>query len=189
MMKAISISGLPGSGTSTLARRLSEILKIPLVNSGDIFRKLAREHEMTLLEFGEYVLSHPEIDKKIDSRQVELARAGDIIIEGRLAGWNLYLNNVPSVKFLIEAPLEIRAGRVTWREEMSKEEIIEAFRKREETDAERYKAIYDIDLFCREPYDSVIDNGSQTEEETLKAIIMGLNEHIPELLDRGVVRA
>jgi len=185
MMKAIAISGLPGSGTSTLARRLGEIVKVPLVNSGDIFRKLAREHGMTLPEFGEYVLSHPEIDRKIDSRQVEIARAGDIILEGRLAGWNLYLNNVPSMKFLIEAPLDIRAGRVTWREEMSKEEIMEAFRKREESDAKRYKAIYAIDLFCREPYDVVIDNGSQTEEETMDSILTSLGEHIPELQGRG----
>ena len=161
------------------------MLKIPLVNSGDVFRKLAREHGMSLIQFGEYVITHPGIDREIDARQVERARVGGIVLEGRLAGWNLYLNNVPSVKFLIEAPLEIRAGRVTWREEMVMEEIMEAFKKREETDARRYKAIYDIDLFGREPYDVVIDNGSQTEEETLKAIILELNEHIPELRDMG----
>jgi len=183
-MKAIAVSGLPGTGTSTLATSLSELTGVRLVNSGDIFRELAREHGMPLLEFGEYVKGHPDIDRKIDARQVELARGGDIILEGRLAGWNLYLDHVPSVKFLIEAPLDIRAGRVTWREHKSKEEIEKAFRKREEIDAERYKRIYHIDLFSREPYDVIIDNGSQTVEETMDAIIKALREHIPELEDR-----
>jgi len=183
-MKAIAISGLPGSGTSTLARKLSKILNLPLVNSGDIFRTLAKEKGMTLCEFGEYVKTHPEVDKEIDVRQVKLGRKGDIILEGRLAGWNLYLNKVPSVKILIEAPLEIRARRVVEREEKSAEEIMKRFKKREEIDAFRYKNLYNIDLFSKEPYDVVIDNGEQSVEETLAHLLSALKKHIPELKER-----
>jgi len=185
-MKAIAISGLPGTGTSTLATHLSERLDITLVNSGQIFRELASEHGMGLLEFGEYVKTHPEIDREIDARQVELARQGRVILEGRLAGWNLYLNKVPSVKILIEADLEIRAGRVVWREEKSKEEIAASFRLREEIDAQRYRAVYDIDLFSKEPYDVVIDNGEQAVEETLAEIIRELAVSIPEFTEQEV---
>ena len=185
-MKAIAISGLPGTGTSTLATHLSERLDTTLVNSGQIFRELAREHGMELLEFSEYVKTHPEIDREIDARQVELARQGGVILEGRLAGWNLYLNKVPSVKILIEADLDIRAERVVWREEKSKEDIAASFRQREAIDAQRYRAVYDIDLFSKEPYDVVIDNGQQSVEETLAEIIAELEARIPKHREQEV---
>ena len=186
-MKAITISGLPGTGTSTLATRLKELLQTPLVNSGQLFRELAAEHDMPLLEFGEFVKSHPEIDKELDARQVEFARKGDIILEGRLAGWNLYLAGVESLRILIKAPLEVRAERVTERDHMEKEALQVAIRKREEIDAARYLKVYGIDLFSQEPYHLIIDNGGQSVEETMAAILQGLKEHIPGLkvLDLG----
>ncbi len=134
---------------------------------------------MPLLDFGEYVRSHPEIDRELDARQLRLAQNGDIILEGRLAGWNLFLGKVPSVKILIEASLEVRAERVTERDNMTKEELMVSIRKREAIDAQRYRDVYDIDLFSHEPYDVTIDNGGQSVEETMLAILRAMEEHIP----------
>ena len=48
----ITISGLPGSGKTTVARLLSRQLGIPHVYAGDMYRKAAEERGMTLEEFG-----------------------------------------------------------------------------------------------------------------------------------------
>ena len=47
----ITISGLPGSGTTTVAKLLAERLGYKLISAGDVFRKLAMERGMTLEEF------------------------------------------------------------------------------------------------------------------------------------------
>ena len=48
----ITVSGLPGSGTTTLSRLLSEYYELELISSGEIFRKMAKERGMSLAEFG-----------------------------------------------------------------------------------------------------------------------------------------
>ena len=45
----ITIGGLAGTGTTTVARILSERLGIPCVSAGDVFRQMAAEKNMDLL--------------------------------------------------------------------------------------------------------------------------------------------
>ena len=58
----ITISGVPGTGTTTIAKLLSKQLDLPLVYTGETFRKLAKEHKMNLEDFSELAKSNPEID-------------------------------------------------------------------------------------------------------------------------------
>ena len=48
----ITISGPPGSGKTTVCRMLGDRLGIDVVISGHIFRQMAKEHGMSLQEFG-----------------------------------------------------------------------------------------------------------------------------------------
>ncbi|PNX46571.1 MAG: cytidylate kinase, partial [Thermoplasmata archaeon M11B2D] len=57
-MVTITISGLPGTGKTTIARLLEKHLGLRYVYSGEIFRKLAKKHRMSLEEFGRYCESH-----------------------------------------------------------------------------------------------------------------------------------
>ena len=62
----IAISGLHGTGKSTIAKKIAEKLGIRHYSTGDAFRELAEEMNMTLEEFTAYVEKNPEIDKKLD---------------------------------------------------------------------------------------------------------------------------
>ena len=93
-MKTITISGTPGSGKSTVASLLKDRLGLPYIYSGMLFRSLAEEHNMSLAEFGSYCEQHPDIDKEIDEKQVEILKTGNVILEGRLAGWLAYKNKI-----------------------------------------------------------------------------------------------
>ncbi len=78
----ITISGPPGSGTTSLARYLAGKYGLDLTSAGEVFRQLAREHGMDLAEFGRFAENDPSVDRMIDARQKEIGEgAGNIIIE------------------------------------------------------------------------------------------------------------
>ena len=82
----ITISGYPGSGTTSLGKALAEKYNLRYLSAGEVFRGLAKEHGMDLAAFGKLAEENPEIDLKIDARQKEIGEASDdIILEGRLA--------------------------------------------------------------------------------------------------------
>ena len=106
----ITVSGLPGSGTTSLARHIAGILHMDLISAGEVFRQMALEHGMELAEFGRLAESDPSFDHLIDERQKEIALANDdIIVEGRLSGWF-----VPEaeLKIWLYASLECRLCRI-----------------------------------------------------------------------------
>ena len=170
-MTVITISGTPGSGKSTIAKLLEKKLDLNYVYSGMIFRQLAEEHKMTLADFGKYCEKNPDIDKELDEKQLHILKKGDVILEGRLAGWIAYKNNISAYKIMIDANINIRAKRIVIREngesETRKKEII----KREKSEAKRYEKYYNIDLYDKTIYDLVIDSGDKKPEEIIDIIL------------------
>ena len=62
----ITVSGLPGSGTSTACDHLCTGLGWAYVNAGELFRQLAQESGLSLAEFGRQA----EVDGRIDRQLV-----------------------------------------------------------------------------------------------------------------------
>jgi len=170
-MVTITISGTPGSGKSTVADLLEKKLGIKRIYSGMIFRETADKYKMSLEEFGKFCEENSDIDKELDNRQLEILKKGNIILEGRLAGWLAYKNKIPALKVIIDTDIETRAKRIVNREagnvEKRKKEII----KREKSEILRYKKYYKINLKDTSIYDVVIDSGNKTPEEIADIII------------------
>ena len=151
----LTISGLPGSGTTTVSRLLSEKYGLEMVSAGEVFRSLAKEYGMNLAEFGALAESDDSIDLKIDERQKEIANTrNDIILEGRLAGHMAE----KAMKVWIKAPVDVRVERIVSRESGSFEDKLSETIEREASEAIRYKTIYDIDINNLSVYDLVIDS-------------------------------
>ena len=170
-MTIITISGSPGSGKTTIAKLLGKKLGLKYIYSGDIFRKMSEKYNMSLEEFGSYCEKHREIDQQLDDYQLMILRKGNVIVEGRIAGWIAHRNNIPAVKVLIDADRETRVRRIAKREKgdvgKRKQEII----AREKSEATRYKKYYNIDLNDTSIYDLVIDSSDKTPEEIVDIII------------------
>lgn len=170
-MTIITISGLPGAGTTTIATLLEKKLGLKYVYSGDIFRKMAEKYNMSLEEFGSYCERHKEVDEQLDRYQLEILQKGNAIVEGRIAGWLAHRNHITSTKVLLEADLETRADRIVKREngdiEKRKKEIL----KRENSEATRYNKYYNIDLDDTSIYDIVVDSSDKTPDEIVEIII------------------
>jgi len=169
-MVTITISGTPGSGKSTVGRLLSEKIGLKYVYSGDLFRKTAKKYNMSLEEFGSYCETHKEVDKELDDYQLEILRNGNVIVEGRIAGWIAHRNNIPALKVILDADIETRVGRIVNRESGDVEKRKQEMLNREKNEALRYKNYYNIDLKDDSIYDLVIDSADKTPDEILDII-------------------
>jgi predicted cytidylate kinase len=173
-MVTITISGTPGSGKSTVANLLQNKLGIEYIYSGMIFRETAEEYNMNLEDFGKYCEEDSEDDKKLDQKQVNLLKKGNIILEGRLAGWLAFKNDISALKVFIDADLDTRVERIIKREDgdskQRKKEIID----RERSETLRYKKYYNIDLKDKTVYDLVIDSSEKKPEEIVDLILKKL---------------
>ncbi len=153
----ITVSGLPGSGTTSLSRYLAEHHGFDMISAGEVFRQLAREHNMELAVFGRLAEEDSSYDKMIDARQKEIAQTQDnIIVEGRLSGWM-----VPQadLKIWLQAPISCRIKRIATRDEVTDERTAEALTlERESCEAGRYRSYYDIDINDLRVYHLVLDS-------------------------------
>jgi cytidylate kinase len=141
----ITVSGLPGSGTTSLSRYLSERHGFSLISAGEVFRQLAQEHNMGLAEFGRLAQENPAFDTMIDARQKEIAAKQDnIIVEGRLSGWMI---RDADLKIWLFAPIGCRVKRIVFRDQIADETTAERITtEREECEAGRYQSYYNIDI-------------------------------------------
>jgi predicted cytidylate kinase len=171
VMMTITLSGTPGTGKTTVAKLLKKKLGLKHVYTGALFRKMATDHHMTLGEFGRYCETHKDIDLQLDDHQVKLLRKGDIILEGRLAGWLAYRHNIPATKILLHADLETRARRIVNREQGAVNRRKQEILNREKSEETRYKKYYNIDLTDTTIYDVVIDSSDKTPKEIVDIIV------------------
>ena len=164
----ITIGWLAGTGTTTLSEVLSEKLDVPYISAGFVFREMAAERGMSVLEFSEFAEGNDEIDKEIDRRQAEKAKSSDnLILEGRLSAF--FVENA-DLRVWLMTPFDVRSQRIAQREDKSvdvaKSEII----IREESEVLRYKEIHNIDISNMEIYDLIINTDS-FDPESISEII------------------
>ena len=168
---ALTISGPPGSGTTTIAKLLRDELGLRYVYAGQIFRKKAEKMGMDLVDFGDYVGEHPEIDIELDQDMKEEILGGEVIVEGRVSGWLADHHSIPAFKVFLAASKAVRAQRVANREGKSMDVILSENREREEGERERYLDVYDFDVEDTGFYDLVIDTDDKTPAEIVKIIL------------------
>ena len=157
----ITVSGLPGSGTSTVCGHLCTRLGWSYVDAGQIFRRLALESGLNLAEFGQRAEADGRIDRQLDERMVARAQAEvPIVLEGRLTGWMAYRHDLTAFKVWLAAAPEIRSQRVGNREAKPAARALKEMQAREASEARRYLEHHDIPFGDLSIYDLVVDSES-----------------------------
>ncbi len=170
----LTVSGLPGSGTTTVSRILSEHYGIKLVSAGEVFRALAREQNMSLEEFGSLAENNPSIDSMIDERQKEIATSeSNVILEGRLAGHMAE----QAFRIWIKAPMEVRVERIAKRESMDSDRVFNETMIREASESLRYRDFYGIDINDLSIYDIVVDSKNWIPREIADILILAIDSY------------
>lgn len=175
----VTISGLPGSGTSTLAGGVATALGIARVDGGKVFRQLAQEKALTLAEFGALAESDASIDVALDQRLAARARAGDVVLESRLAGWIATNEGLGALRVWISCDETVRAERVASREQSSVDDALTTNRRREASERRRYRTYYAIDLDDLGVYDLQLDSTDQQPDGLVSTIVAAARARWP----------
>ncbi len=178
----ISFNGQEGSGKSTIATMVAQKLSWPRYYMGQMFRDMAKEKELDLVEFRKICDNDPNFDKKVDDYVVKLSKEQDhFIIESRTA-WHFIPD---SLKIYLKVDPLAAAERIL--KSMSKEQnrgnednksgltsiekIKESILKRRKEDSERYFSLYGIRQDDEKNYDLIVDTTALTIDEVFSRVM------------------
>ena len=172
----ISIAGDLGSGKSTIAKRLAELLDYTYFSTGSLFRKLAAERGMDVLQLNILSETDKSIDKYVDDNLRAINDGNDLnyLLDSRMA-WFF----VPkSFKIYATVKPEIAAQRVLddktrFNEPKASDlqERVKSLLERQNVENRRYKDIYGVDCRNLSNYDLVIDTSDHSVEELVDQIL------------------
>ena len=175
----ITISGVPGSGKTTVARLVARELAIEHVYAGEIFRRQAEERRIPLAEYLRMAETNDTIDRDLDAYMLRRAGEGPAVLEGRLTAYIAEQAGVPALKVFLDASEAVRAERIAAREGGATAERLREIQEREASDRSRYRAIYGVDYHDERLYDLVMATDRQTPEELARAIVRESRARFP----------
>lgn len=177
----ITITGNLGSGKSTICKLLNEKYQFEVYSTGKVQRELAKEMNMTTLEFNQLMCSDKKYDNMIDDATARISRENkdkDIIFDSRLA-WHFVEH---SFKVFVSVSLTVAAERVMndQRGEVEKYSSLEEAKKllaeRAATEMKRYKDIYDLNYMDFSNYNLIIDSTYCTQDKIAEIILQEAKE-------------
>lgn len=167
----LTVGGLPGTGTSTLCGLLEKELGLPYVYAGQIFRQEAAARGMSLAELNELALRDETVDRSLDDRQLELLRQGNVVLEGRMAGWLARRHGIDAFTVWLVCEEDERVRRLVARDGGDAESQAAAMRRRTEQEADRYGRYYGADPGDLTVYDLVLDSTNATPQELAARVV------------------
>ena len=174
----IALTGLPGSGKTTVASMLAERLGVPWYSMGDLRGKMAADRGMSIDELNALGETEAFTDNEVDEYQKKLGESGEsFVIDGRLS-WHF----IPSAfKVFLYVDPKVGAERVFQaqqakarpdeRKYASAEEAQTALSERVASDQRRYQKYYGLDIMDRANYDLWIDTSPIPPQPIVEMIL------------------
>ena len=180
-MVVIVVSGMPGAGSSTIAKMLAKWLGMKHFSAGDFFKKKAEENGVEEKETRRATKflqsdsgSRKDFHVNIDNLQRELAKEGNIVIEGKLSIH--MLEGLYDVSVWLKASQETRARRISGRDNLVEKDAISVIKERDRIERESFLKIYGFDTFSQEQKSNIIvDTSNKTPEQIVDIIIKKMN--------------
>jgi len=182
-IKNITVSGRIGSGATTLAKKLSEILGWEMLEGGSIMRRIQSEVGASISETHKrpdhFDLEYEEMVKKI------LKTEKNRIIQSHLAGFDAQeIEGIFKIIVVCEDEegndkKDIRIDRLVNRDKVSVDQAKREVAEREEKNLEKWRRLYAADddnwvYWNKDYYDLIINTYSHNAEETFKAALQAI---------------
>lgn len=169
----LSLTGNLGSGKSSIGKELIA-RGFQIVSSGDIFRGLAAEKGVSIVEMNKIAETDKSIDKMVDDRTIELGKTMDHTIFDSRMGWHF----VPeSFKVFVMVDLQ-EAGRRVYHDSIREAESYsnegearEKLYTRQSLEKDRYRELYQVNYYDLNNYDLVIDSTHATPAQIADEIV------------------
>ena len=172
-MTVIAISGPPGAGTSTAAKKLAEKLGLKYFSPGQYMKEQSEgnETEAALHGWIDEELSSEEFHNDIDEMQKEVARKGDVVIDGKLSVY--MLEEIADLRVFLTAPIDTRARRSSERDDMDFEKARKTLKERQKEEVENWTEMYGFHYIDkqRSEADLVIDTSEHPPREIIDLIL------------------
>jgi cytidylate kinase len=176
----VCISGMAGTGKSTLAKNLAEKYCLKYYSGGDALKALAAEEGYDSssdgwwespdgLRFLEKREENLEFDKAIDDKLLEYAQEGRVLLDSWTMPWLLKTG----FKIWLIASVEKRAERIAKRDRIPLKEALEVLKKKETITKAIYKKLYGFMLGEDfKPFNLVLDTNKLSAEEVFQTLCM-----------------
>ncbi len=170
----ITISGKPGSGKTTAARRIAKELGYRHLSMGDLRGRIAQKHGMTIDELNEVGKKEDWTDKEADAELIRIGKEEDDYVIDTWIGFHF----IPgSIKIFLEVDEDIGAERIfkdqrpDEPEKKTVEGVKEMLKERIENSRARYKKWYGVDYLKKSNYDLIIDTTNMEKKEVAGKIL------------------
>jgi len=187
----ICISGMAGSGKTTVAKRLAKHYGLKYYSGGDALKAVAAEmgYKTTDEDWWETAegirflgqrLGNLEIDREVDERLLKWANQGGVILDSWAMPW--LLKN--GFKIWLEASEKLRAQRLAERDGLSLEEALRALRDKESKTKAIYKKLYGFSIGEDfDPFQLVLDVNLLSKDEVYEALRMAIDKLVRKNID------
>jgi len=179
----ICISGMAGTGKSTLSKKLAEKYNLKCYSGGDALKELAKAEGYDVscqgwweslegLNFLKERVIDPKFDKAVDAKFLEYAQQGNVLLDSWTMPWLLK----EGFKIWLMASIEKRATRVAERDKITVNEAFKVLEEKEARTKAIYKKLYGFVLgedFA--PFDLVLDTDNLNAEEVFEVLCRVIN--------------
>lgn len=168
----ITLSGKPGSGKTSTADKVAEMLGYTRYSSGEGVRTLIHREKITLSEFDKQAESKPELDHHIDEGLRKLRDERDIVIDSRLGFYWI----PESFKVYLDLNMDVAVARIfkdassnSLRSESgeggaSMSDVMDQVDERLRSERTRFKKLYGINPYSIEHFDLVVDTARHSPQ-------------------------
>ncbi len=168
----ITISGKPGSGKSSTADKVAEMLNYSRYSSGDMVRNLLARQRLTLAEYNEQAANDRALDEKVDEFLRKLGKKENVVIDSRLGfywipdSFKVYLDldiQIATVRIFKDAMdnnMRTKGGEFA----NSLDVVAKQVKSRMETEQDRFKNLYGVDPYNPEHFDLIIDTSRHSPQ-------------------------
>ncbi|MGD9276642.1 MAG: cytidylate kinase family protein [Candidatus Pacearchaeota archaeon] len=176
----ITISGMPGSGKTTLAKNLAKILGYEFISIGNLQGLTAEKLGMTINKYMELSKQKPELHKEMDKVTTEIGKTKNKIV---VEGWAAYYFIPDSKKIYLYANEKIAAERIFKNQrpdepkyKTEKEARIKT-RIRYETSKQGIQKAHGIDISALSNFDLILNVSNRDEKQTLDRILKKIKQY------------
>lgn len=174
----ITLSGKPGSGKSSTADKLAELLNYTRHSSGDMVRQILSQSRMTLEEYNSRAETNHNLDAKVDDKLRDLRDKEDIVVDSRLGFYWI----PESFKVYLDLDLEVATARIfkdavsnSMRKSVgtsssSLSDVSRQVRERMLNEQSRFRQMYGVDPYEKSHFDFIIDT-SRNDPQTVAIAI------------------